>query len=126
VVFDLFNEPYPEKAGNGDEAGDWQCWLGGGTCAGLGYPVAGMQSLVNAVRGTGASNVLMLGGLEWANDLTGWLMSWLDSELASYLARAWDTDFNCATGPGLMTSHDGTPTVYGAGFESHISALAGG
>jgi endoglucanase len=185
VVFDLFNEPYPEKADNGDEAAGWQCWLSGGTCAGIGYPVAGMQTLVNAVRGTGASNVLMLGGLEWANDLTGWLahepadpdhdlaaslhsynfnacstqscwtgqiapvmakvpviageigendcadsyinplMSWLDSEHASYLAWAWNTDFNCSTGPGLITNYNGTPTAYGAGFESHISALAG-
>jgi endoglucanase len=186
VVFDLFNEPYPEKADNGDEAAGWQCWRDGGTCAGLGYQVAGMQTLVDAVRGTGASNVLMLGGLEWANDLTGWLanepadpdhdlaaslhsynfnacstqscwtaqiapvlaqvpviageigendcadsyisplMSWLDSEHASYLAWAWNTDFNCSSGPGLITSYDGTPTAYGAGFESHISALAGG
>jgi endoglucanase len=186
VVFDLFNEPFPEKADNGDEAEGWQCWLSGGTCAGIGYPVAGMQTLVNAVRGAGANNVLMLGGLEWANDLTGWLaseptdpdhdlaaslhsynfnacstqscwtsqiapviakvpviageigendcadgyinplMSWLDSEHASYLAWAWNTDFNCASGPGLISSYDGTPTAYGAGFESHISALAGG
>jgi endoglucanase len=185
VVFDLFNEPYPEKADNGDEAAGWACWLSGGTCAGIDYPAAGMQTLVNAVRGTGASNVLMLGGLEWANDLTGWLanepadpdhdlaaslhsynfnacstqscwtaqiapvmakvpviageigendcadsyinplMSWLDSEHASYLAWAWNTDFNCSSGPGLITSYDGTPTAFGAGFESHISALAG-
>jgi endoglucanase len=186
VVFDLFNEPFPEKADNGDEAEGWQCWRSGGTCAGIGYPVAGMQTLVSAVRGAGANNVLMLGGLEWANDLTGWLaseptdpdhdlaaslhsynfnacstqscwtsqiapviakvpvvageigendcadgyinplMSWLDSEHTSYLAWAWNTDFNCASGPGLITNYDGTPTAYGAGFESHISALAGG
>jgi endoglucanase len=186
VVFDLFNEPFPEKADNGDEAEGWQCWLSGGTCAGIGYPVAGMQTLVNAVRGAGANNVLMLGGLEWANDLTGWLasepadpdhdlaaslhsynfnacstqscwtsqiapviakvpvvageigendcadgylnplMSWLDSEHTSYLAWAWNADFNCASGPGLITNYDGTPTAYGAGFESHISALAAG
>jgi endoglucanase len=185
VVFDLFNEPYPEQADHGDEAEGWQCWLRGGTCAGIGYPVAGMQSLVSAVRGTGASNVLMLGGLEWANDLTGWLahepadpdhdlaaawhsynfnacstpacwtaqvapvlarvpviageigendcaaayieplMSWLDAAHGSYLAWAWNTDFNCASGPGLISNYNGTPTAYGAGFESHISALAG-
>jgi endoglucanase len=186
VVFDLFNEPFPEKAANGDETEGWSCWLSGGSsCAGIGYSVAGMQALVNAVRGTGATNVLMLAGLEWANDLTGWLaheptdpdhdlaaswhsynfnacstpscwtsqiapviakvpvitgeigendcadtyvnplMSWLDSEHASYLAWAWNTDFNCASGPGLITSYDGTPTAYGAGVESHLSALAG-
>jgi hypothetical protein len=32
-----------------------------------------MQSLVNAIRSTGARNVIMLGGLQYANDLSGWL-----------------------------------------------------
>jgi hypothetical protein len=35
--------------------------------------VAGFQSLVNAVRGTGATNVVMIGGLAYSNDLTQWL-----------------------------------------------------
>lgn len=75
VIFDLFNEPFPEAAaGPGDESAAWRCWRDGGTaCAGIAYPVAGMQSLVNAVRSTGAGNVIMLGGLDFANDLTRWL-----------------------------------------------------
>jgi endoglucanase len=72
VVFDLFNEPFPSRA-TGSETTGWQCWRDGGTCAGIGYPVAGMQSLVDAVRSTGASNVIMLGGIEFSNDLTQWL-----------------------------------------------------
>jgi hypothetical protein len=72
VIFDLFNEPYASRA-TGDTTTGWQCWLGGGTCSGIGYQVAGMQSMVNAVRSTGASNVLMLGGEEYSNDLTQWL-----------------------------------------------------
>jgi hypothetical protein len=32
-----------------------------------------MQTLVNTVRATGATNVLMLGGLAYANDLSQWL-----------------------------------------------------
>jgi hypothetical protein len=32
-----------------------------------------MQSLVNAVRGTGATNVIMVGGIRWANDTSGFL-----------------------------------------------------
>ena len=73
VIFDLFNEPYPEIAAHGNETEGWQCWLHGGACTGISYQVAGMQSLVNAVRSTGANNVIMLGGLAWANDLTRWL-----------------------------------------------------
>ena len=32
-----------------------------------------MQAMVNAVRATGATNVLMLGGEEYSNDLSQWL-----------------------------------------------------
>jgi endoglucanase len=69
TIFDLFNEP----------AGvDWKCWQNGcahtGTVAGRGtWQAAGMQSLVTAVRNAGADNVVMLGGLSFANDMTGWL-----------------------------------------------------
>ncbi|MGI5230393.1 cellulose binding domain-containing protein [Actinoallomurus sp. CA-142502] len=72
VVFDLFNEPYPERA-TGDETSGWTCWRDGGTCAGIPYQVAGFQSLVDAVRATGADNVVLVGGLAYSNDLTQWL-----------------------------------------------------
>jgi endoglucanase len=187
VIFDLFNEPYPDRALS-TEAAAWACWLNGGSSctAGISYPVAGMQTLVNTVRATGASNVIMLGGLAYSNDLTEWLankptdpdnnlvaswhsynfntcstqscwtsqiapviasvpliageigendcadgyvdplMTWLDSEHSSYLAWAWNADFNCSTGPGLISDYTGTPTGYGVGVEAHLQSLAGG
>jgi endoglucanase len=186
VIFDLFNEPYPERASGAGEAEGWRCWLRGGTCAGIGYRVAGMQSLVHAVRSAGATNVLMLGGLEYANDLTGWLAhepadpdhnlvaswhsysfnlcnnptcwnsqvkpvlarvpviageigetdcadgyirpltTWLHNRSASFLAWAWNADFRCAKGPGLITSYAGTPTAYGRGYRSVLRRWYGG
>jgi endoglucanase len=183
VIFDLFNEPFPDQA-TGSESAGWQCWRSGGTCSGIGYQVAGMQSLVNAVRSTGATNVLMLGGLAWSNDLTQWLankphdpdhnlvaswhsynfntcsnkacwksqvqpvidrvpviageigendcadgyvrplMRWLDVRFTSYLAWAWNADFNCNSGPGLISSYRGIPTGYGVGYRNHLRALA--
>src|SRR6266508_4219990 len=39
----------------------------------LHWKAAGMQQLVNAVRSTGSKHPLLLGGLRWANDLSGWL-----------------------------------------------------
>ena len=72
VVLDLFNEPYPERA-TGDETSGWKCWRDGGTCAGIGYQVAGFQSLVTAVRATGATNVIMIGGLAYSNNMSQWL-----------------------------------------------------
>jgi endoglucanase len=54
------------------------------------------------------------------------LMTWLDSASISYLAWAWNADFNCSQGPGLITDYDGAPTAYGAGYEAHLQSLAGG
>ena len=185
VIFDLFNEPYASRA-TGSTASGWRCWLDGGTCPGISYQVAGMQSMVNAVRSTGATNVLMLGGEEYSNDLRQWLsrepadpdhdlaaswhsynfntcshrscwkyqvapviaqvpviageigendcgsgyirplMRWLDSESTSYLGWAWNADFNCSSGPGLITGYGGHPTAYGFGYRAHLRSLAAG
>jgi hypothetical protein len=70
VLFDLFNEPYVTS---------WTCWLQGcattyddnGTT--VSYRTAAMQQLVNAVRSTGATTPLLLGGLDWSSDESGWL-----------------------------------------------------
>jgi hypothetical protein len=70
VVFDLFNEPYPDRAASTTEQA-WACRRDGGSCPGIGYDVAGMQDMLDAVRGTGARNVVMTGGLAYSNDLTG-------------------------------------------------------
>jgi endoglucanase len=99
VIFDLFNEPYPERAAGSSEARGWQCWLhGGNACPGISYQVVGMQSLVTAIRATGASNVIMLGGLEYSNDLTGWL-SHEPSDPGHDLVASWHSyNFNaCST-----------------------------
>jgi endoglucanase len=74
VVFDLFNEPYPDFANNFSNAtAAWTCFRDGGTCQGITYQVAGFQSLVNAVRSAGATNVILVGGLSFSNDLGMWL-----------------------------------------------------
>ncbi len=74
VIFDLFNEPYPNH--NTDSAASWKCVLegtAGRTCKGVPYQAAGMQQLLNAVRATGATNVVMAGGPQYAGDLDRWL-----------------------------------------------------
>jgi endoglucanase len=183
VIFDLFNEPFASRADNNNTTEGWQCWETGSPCTGIGYPVAGMQQMVNAVRSTGANNVLMLGGEEFSNDLTDWLQfeptdpdhdlvaSWhsynfntcstqscwtsqvapvaasvpvvageigendcagtyidpltnfLESEGISFLAWAWNADFACSSGPGLITDYTGTPTAYGAAYKAILGAL---
>jgi endoglucanase len=186
VIFDLFNEPYASRADNNNSAEGWQCWATGSPCTGISYPVAGMQQLINAVRSAGANNVIMLGGEEYANDLTGWLQNeptdpdhnlvaswhsynfnscssqscwtsqvapviaqvpvvageigendcagsyinpltaWLESAKTSFLAWAWNADFNCSSGPGLVTDYTGTPTNYGAAYKAILQALPAG
>ena len=89
VIFDLFNEPFPELASGGNEAAGWHCWRDGGSaCAGIGYPVAGMQTLVNVIRATGASNVIMIGGIGFATNLSGWLAN-EPADPDHNLAAAW-------------------------------------
>jgi len=68
VIFDLFNEPYLDFAGAGDA---WGCWLSG--CQVQGFQAVGMQAMLDAVRGTGAKQVVIAGGLSYANKLDGWL-----------------------------------------------------
>jgi len=98
VVFELFNEPYPDS--NGDTDAAWTCWRDGGQCAGVGYAAAGMQELVDAVRGAGAENLILLGGVQYSNALGGWLAHRPDDP-AGNLAAAWHVyNFNLCAGTG--------------------------
>jgi hypothetical protein len=71
VIFDLFNEPYPDS--NRDTRAAWTCVLHGGTCPGVRFRSAGMQQLVNVVRATGATQPLMIAGPQYAGDIGQWL-----------------------------------------------------
>jgi len=103
VIFDLFNEPYPSRA-TGSDASGWACWRDGGTCAGIGYQVAGMQSMVNAVRSSGATNVLMLGGQEYSNELTSWLAYEPTDSAHNLVASFHSYNFNTCSSSSCWTS----------------------
>jgi endoglucanase len=86
VILRLKEEPYP--AGNSDTVSAWQCWNAGDVqydssntlvpvsqvshCS-EGYKTVGMQSLVDIVRGTGATNVIQVPGVQYANSMTHFL-----------------------------------------------------
>ncbi|WP_030983919.1 cellulose binding domain-containing protein [Streptomyces sp. NRRL WC-3744] len=97
AVFDLFNEPYPDRAAS-SATDAWKCWRDGGTCPGISYEVAGMQDLVDSVRATGAKNVIMAGGLAYSNDLGQWT-AYEPTDPAGNLAAAYHVyNFNsCAS-----------------------------
>lgn len=81
VLFDLFNEPHGTS---------WEVWRDGGFVekklpadednfltpeerakAKQGFESVGMQKLLDTVRETGAKNIVIVGGLDWAYDLSG-------------------------------------------------------
>jgi TolB protein len=70
VIFDLYNEPHDVS---------WDVWRNGGTVTEKAfrrnpektYQAVGMQALLDTVRGTGAKNVVIAGGLNWAYDMSG-------------------------------------------------------
>jgi Cellulase (glycosyl hydrolase family 5) len=86
VIFELFNEPYPDS--NQNTPAGWQCWRDGGTCPGVDYQAAGMQELVTAVRSTGATNIILLGGLQYSNALSQWL-TYKPNDPTGNLGAAW-------------------------------------
>jgi hypothetical protein len=86
VVFELFTEPDPDSGQ--DTTAAWQCWRDGGACPGVNFAVAGMQTLVTAVRNTGARNLLLLGGVQRSNSLTEWL-AYKPIDPRNNIAPAW-------------------------------------
>ncbi len=86
VIFDLFNEPYPDN--NMEATAAWTCWRDGGTCTGMSYPAAGMQSMLTAVRNAGANNLVLLAGIEYANDLSQWL-TYKPTDPVNNFAASW-------------------------------------
>ena len=63
VLFGVYGEPHDIS---------WDCWRNGGGACGTGYAAAGMQSLVDAIRGSGARQPIALSGIGWGNDVSSW------------------------------------------------------
>ncbi len=71
VIYDLYNEPHNVT---------WDIWLNGGEVTDRPnrrsqtpktFKAVGMQQLLDAVRTTGARNLIVAGGLDWAYDFSG-------------------------------------------------------
>ena len=86
VLFELFSEPWPDN--QRDSAAAWSCWRDGGTCPEVPFEAVGMQTLVDTVRASGASNVIVLGGVSYANALSEWL-AYRPTDPLNDLAAAW-------------------------------------
>jgi hypothetical protein len=85
ILFDVFNEPYSRVEDDGTVIFDltWSCWRNGGCQApnandqqpfdGNRYVALGHQQLVDAIRGTGAKQPIIVAGRDYGNDLGEWL-----------------------------------------------------
>lgn len=101
VMFELFNEPYVDKwrpFADASSEKQWQALRDGAqldsyvpmydASKGHVWRSAGMQSLTDAVRATGATNVILVGGLTWTTDLSSWL-SYKVKDPLKQLAAVW-------------------------------------
>jgi hypothetical protein len=67
----------------------WACWKNGGSsCSGLGYTALGMQGALDAVRSTGATNVVTASGIDYSNNLSQWLANKPSDSLNQLMAEA--------------------------------------
>jgi len=97
VLFELFNEPHDIS---------WEIWRNGGQVTDKikpeegvvaenqeklrSFQAVGMQQLVEAVRSTGARNVVLASGLSWSYDLTGALKGYaLDDPSGNGIMYVW-------------------------------------
>lgn len=101
VLFDIFNEPHGIS---------WEIWRNGGLVGqktgvdesaflsedekkkNQGFQSVGMQALVEAVRSTGAKNIVIAGGLFWCNDLSGIVKGFaLEDKTGNGIMYSWHT-----------------------------------
>jgi len=128
VIFDLYNEPHLDAVDSltGGDGTAWGCWLNGGCQvtprAGNeqqvgAYTIAGMQEMLTAVRSTGAQNVVLVGGNNWAGDMSQWAANAPTDSTGNLVASVHAYNFaNCrdvACETILETIASSTPIVIG-------------
>lgn len=80
VFLELYNEPHGIT---------WECWLSG-CMTSQGWQAVGMQQLYDAVRGAGFTNPVLIGGLNFAYDLTGVPTHRLSGVNIAYVTHPYD------------------------------------
>jgi endoglucanase len=90
VIFEPYNEPHITSS-NAETIDPWKCWLDGCNITivqgydgqiranNTSWQAAGMQELVDTIRSTGATNPILIGGLNWSQNLTG-LLNYLPND----------------------------------------------
>jgi hypothetical protein len=122
VIFELYNEPHDVE---------WSVWKNGGA-SGDGFTVAGMQALYNAVREAGAYNLVIIGGLRFAFDLSGVPQNRIQGynivyathpyNYADKLQPTWNTawGFLAASDPIIVTEFGDTTGSCSSAYNSQV------
>lgn len=97
VVFDLYNEPHGIS---------WRCWRDGCVLP-AGWRTAGMQTLLDAVRSSGALQPVIVTGLDWGGDLSSWLMYRPHDPANQIVAGVHVYDFRSCADPDCWTRNFG-------------------
>ncbi|MEO6601545.1 MAG: cellulase family glycosylhydrolase [Polyangiaceae bacterium] len=126
VLFELYNEPYGIT---------WPTWLNGGTVKE--YQAVGMQQLYDTVRGAGADNVVIAGGLSYAFDLSQAREYLIQGYNVMYATHpyypqnpisAWDTKFGYLAAqdiaPVIATEFGDTKTACTGDWDTQLTAYA--
>jgi len=50
------------------------------------------------------------------------ILSWASNNYFHYMAAHWNT-YDCAGGPGLIVTYEGTPTSFGSGYLKHLQSF---
>ncbi len=128
VLFELYNEPHNVS---------WSVWQSGGD-TGDGWQAVGMQQLYDTVRATGAQNLVVIGGLDWAYDLSGVPAHRIQGNNILYashpylngagemIPRFWDAywGFLTATDPVLVTEFGDTGASCSTDFTAELISYA--
>ena len=132
VMFELFNEPYVYWLATPNT--EWQTEMQGGSITqyvtGASSPyqvaytwkVASMQDMLNTVRATGATNPVLVAGVNWAGDLSEWLAN-KPTDSLHQIAAVWHAypAYGTTFGTTAYTLPGGGATSY-ANAQSIISA----
>ena len=115
TIFGLQSEPHDIS---------WSCWKNGGASCSVGYSAFGMQSALDTIRGTGATNVVTASGIDWANNLQGWLANKPTDPLGQLMAEQHVYGGNACYTPSCLTQYTApvaaqVPVVFGEFGETY-------
>ena len=108
----------------------WACWRNGGSSCSVGYTALGMQGALDAVRSTGATNVVTASGIDYANNLSQWLTYKPADPLNQLMAEAHVYGGNSCASTSCFNSNyapvaASVPLVFGETGETYDDSSCG-